>query len=141
MTFYTKILYFLLSFLLVFVVEGNSQSTQTSDNFKLLIFQGSDWCSKCIKLEKSILSDSAFTNYLMKNHIELQLIDFPQRKKQDIETKEKNKNLAEKYEFDGLFPTILLVNNNNNKKSKIIFNNQKTVELIEGINEKISVIK
>jgi thioredoxin-related protein len=141
MTFYTKILNILLPLLFAFVVVGRSQSTQSSENLKLLIFQGSDWCSKCIKLEKSILSDTMFTNYLSENHIELQLIDFPQRKKQDIETKERNKSIAEKHGFDGLFPTILLVNIDSEKKTKIIFNSQKTSEFIGEIEEKIQAIQ
>lgn len=141
MAFHTKILNILLPLLFAIVVIGRSQSLHSSDNYKLLIFQGSDWCSKCIKLEKSILSDTAFTNYLTKNHIELQLIDFPQRKKQDMETKERNKSIAEKHGFDGLFPTILLVNIESEKKTKIIFNSQKTAELIGEIEEKIRVIQ
>ncbi len=77
----------------------------------ILVFQGSDWCAPCIKLEKKIwLSDAFKNNY--KKHFVLLKADFPRRKKNALskEQEEKNKMLAESYNKNGHFPFVLILN-------------------------------
>lgn len=126
--------------LLTLSLQGYAKQSE-EDNLKLIIFQGSDWCSKCIKLEKTILSDSTFQKYLNQNNIDMELVDFPQRKKMDEIQKEKNKSIAEKYDFSGSFPTILLVNGEKNIVSSIVFNNQKVADFVVEIEQKLQSIK
>ena len=99
---------YLLSF--VFLVLGYTTYAQTeSKAFELIIFEGSDWCSNCVRLEKNVLSNPGFESFLLERNIKLKRIDFPQRKLLDKEHMAYNVSVAEKYLFDGVFPTLLLI--------------------------------
>jgi len=77
----------------------------------VLVFQGSDWCAPCIKLDKEIWSTQEFKNYAKDNFVMLQA-DFPKKKKNSLskEQTEKNKALAEKYNPKGYFPYVVVIN-------------------------------
>lgn len=77
--------------------------------FQLLVFEGSDWCHNCQRLEQSVLSDSLFIQEMGKMGIALQRVDFPQRKKLTKEQRQRNEALAQRYGFDGSFPSLVLV--------------------------------
>jgi len=102
----------------------------SSASFKILIFTGSDWCPNCRRLEKKILVDTAFINYT-KNRLLIEFADFPQHKKLDIATIERNKALAEKYQFKGIYPSIFILDQEGNKKGQIIYLNQSPKEFID----------
>ncbi len=74
----------------------------------LIVFEGSDWCVYCDKFNKEVLSDKTFTDYLQQKGITMVKVDFPQRIKQSREEKERNRRIAEKYAFEGVFPTIVI---------------------------------
>ena len=46
----------------------------------ILVFQGSDWCAPCIKLDREIWQSSEFIKYA-KDHYVLLKADFPKKKK------------------------------------------------------------
>jgi thioredoxin-related protein len=77
----------------------------------LLYFSGSDWCGICIKLKKTLFEDENFQKYASDNLILMQA-DFPRMKKnqQEEETKKQNESLAEKYNAEGIFPHLFLIN-------------------------------
>lgn len=77
-------------------------------NYELIIFEGSDWCASCRKFEKTILGDSVVKAFIKTNHLYLIKADFPQRKRMSEIEKRRNQELAEKYQFKGVFPTIIL---------------------------------
>jgi len=77
----------------------------------ILVFQGSDWCAPCIKLDTEVWSTEEFKTYA-KNHFVMLLADFP-RKKENVlsaEQQEKNNKLAEKYNGNGYFPFVVVLN-------------------------------
>ena len=74
----------------------------------LLDFTGSDWCGWCIKFDKETLSTDKFAEYA-KAHLELVVVDFPNKKPQSDDLKAANKALQKKYDVDG-FPTFVLLN-------------------------------
>jgi len=76
----------------------------------VLVFQGSDWCTPCIKLDKEILSTETFQNYAKENFILLKA-DFPRKKKNKLseEDQQFSNQLAEKYNSEGLFPRVLVL--------------------------------
>ncbi len=78
----------------------------------ILVFQGSDWCGPCIKLDKEIWSTDTFKNYA-KDHFVMLKADFPKRKKNKLvsEQQEKNNKLAEMYNKQGFFPHVVVLNN------------------------------
>ncbi|WP_078063383.1 thioredoxin family protein [Bacteroides ihuae] len=76
----------------------------------LLKFSGSDWCAPCIQLQKVIIDDPAFTSFANQKLL-LLLADFPRQKKNKLpkEQQEKNDQLAEKYNPEGEFPYMVLL--------------------------------
>jgi thioredoxin-related protein len=74
----------------------------------LLDFTGSDWCGWCIKFDKEALSTDKFADYA-KSHLELVVVDFPNKKPQSDALKADNKALGEKYGVDG-YPTFVVLN-------------------------------
>lgn len=78
----------------------------------ILVFQGSDWCAPCIKLDKEIWSTQEFIEYANEHYVMLKA-DFPRKKKNALEKEqqEKNNNLAEKYNKNGYFPFVVVLNN------------------------------
>ena len=82
----------------------------------ILVFQGSDWCAPCIKLDHEIWSTSAFKSYAKDHYIMLQA-DFPRKKKNSLsqEQTSANKVLAEKYNKRGIFPLVVLLDANGNE--------------------------
>ena len=92
----------------------NSLTIAQNQNKKIiLVFQGSDWCGPCIKLSKEIWSSEEFIAYSKKNYILIQA-DFPRKKKNALEIKQQKINnfLAEKYNSNGYFPLVVVLNKN-----------------------------
>lgn len=76
----------------------------------ILVFQGSDWCAPCIKLDKEIWSTEYFKEFASKNYVMLQA-DFPKRKKNILSEEQSTKNatLFEKYNKSGIFPFVVVM--------------------------------
>ncbi len=77
----------------------------------VLVFQGSDWCAPCIKLDKEVWSTEEFKTYAQDHFVMLQ-VDFPRRKKNKLskEQEDHNNKLAEKYNQNGYFPFVVVLN-------------------------------
>lgn len=76
----------------------------------LLVFSGSDWCAPCMKLEKNIWMSPEFQTEAQNSWI-IYKADFPKKKANQLspEMTEQNKKLAEKYNKDGSFPLVVLL--------------------------------
>lgn len=109
--------------------------SQTENKSILIKFSGSDWCIPCIKLQKKIIEDPKFQEYLSNNLLFVDA-DFPRKKnKISLETKNRNKELAEHYNPNGIFPLMVLVN----KEGKILkkwegFDDYTALDLIKELN-------
>ncbi len=92
--------------------ELAKQEATTSKQNVVLVFQGSDWCAPCIKLEKEIWSSETFKK-LTKDHFVMLKADFPRRKANKLseELAVQNAKLAEKYNNQGFFPLVVVLNN------------------------------
>ncbi|GAB5400314.1 MAG: thioredoxin family protein [Aureisphaera sp.] len=79
----------------------------------LLVFQGSDWCAPCIKLDKEIWSSDTFRSYAEDHFVMLQA-DFPRRKKNALPAslQQHNNSLAETYNPNGIFPFVVILDGN-----------------------------
>ncbi len=114
----------------------------SKSGYKLIIFEGSDWCRNCRRLEKEVFSKKEWTNFLDQYGIEVEKIDFPQRKKQRKEVKRYNSEIAEKYNFEGVFPTLILVDMNSEKYFKFAdYLNQTPQEIIDRLQNKMEALK
>lgn len=92
--------------------EAKTMASKSNQNI-VLVFQGSDWCGPCIKLDKEIWSTSEFQE-LAKNHFVMLQADFPRRKQNKLspELQEHNNALAEKYNPNGYFPFVVVLSSN-----------------------------
>lgn len=81
----------------------------------ILVFQGSDWCAPCIKLDREVWSTKAFKTYAKKNYIMLKA-DFPRKKSNALSESQTKANavLAEKYNKQGYFPFVVVLDSNGN---------------------------
>lgn len=77
----------------------------------VLVFQGSDWCAPCIRLDREIWSTESFQAYAKSNYVMLQA-DFPRRKQHALPEAlaEANAKLADEYNKNGVFPFVVVMN-------------------------------
>jgi thioredoxin-related protein len=77
----------------------------------VLVFQGSDWCAPCIKLDREIWTSDVFIDYANEHYVMLKA-DFPRKKQNKLseEQAEANAKLAETYNKRGFFPLVLVLN-------------------------------
>jgi len=134
----------LISFLFVLFTLTLSAQNKTNDFEKikekaaaenkniLLIFQGSDWCAPCMKLEKEIWSSDEFKTYAA-NHLVVYKADFPRKKENqpDSEQVKFNKQLAEKYNSKGFFPYVAVLDPNGKVLGETGYKKLSPAEYIE----------
>ena len=98
----------------------------------ILVFQGSDWCAPCIKLSKEIWSTEYFIEYSNKNYVLLQA-DFPRKKKNSLSENQQKVNnfLAEKYNPNGYFPFVVVLDKSGNVLGKIGYKKTTPQEYIK----------
>lgn len=77
----------------------------------VLVFQGSDWCAPCIKLDREVWSTESFKKYAEDHYVMLQA-DFPRKKKNALSEAQTKANavLAETYNKNGIFPFVVVLN-------------------------------
>lgn len=99
----------------------------------LLVFSGSDWCAPCIKLDKKVWQSEEFKK--VANDWILLKADFPNKKANQLSAEQTthNKKLAEKYNKDGNFPLVLLIDSNGKTIGITGFKNIDAVSYIEHI--------
>ena len=89
-------------------------SISKADNKPIvLVFAGSDWCAPCIKLERNIWQSKIFVSYSNEHYV-LYKADFPRKKANQLtaDVKEQNNKLAERYNPNGHFPLVVVLNSN-----------------------------
>ena len=104
----------------------------------LMIFSGSDWCPACIRLQKKVLSDNTFKEFMDKNLV-LLIVDFPQRKMPDKIDALQNEKLAELYNTNSTFPKLLIFAPGKSSQTEIFYVNQNASEFIAKVKEIISL--
>lgn len=87
------------------------ETSKTTHQHILLYFSGSDWCRPCIRLSKEVLNTKEFKDFAGKNLLILQ-VDFPRGRNLTREEVLENIQLAEKYNPDGVFPLLVLLDDN-----------------------------
>jgi thioredoxin-related protein len=95
----------------------------------LLVFSGSDWCARCIELEKMVWQSDAFKTEAKKSWVLLRA-DFQQKKgnPEPVDVNDMKIILAEKYNRDGFFPYIVLLDKNGKVLGKSGFEEFATAE-------------
>ena len=104
----------------------------------ILVFQGSDWCAPCMKLDKQIWSDPKFQEYA-EDHFVMVKVDFPRRKKNALsqEQSQANAQMADKYNPQGIFPLVVLLDPDENVLGTTGYRNaspEEYIQILESIN-------
>lgn len=98
----------------------NSLSKAKEEHKKVLFFfSGSDWCSPCVKFKRKYIDSEDFIAFASSNLI-LFNADFPRQKKNALSKEQisENEKLAEKYNPNGQFPLIILLDENGKTVTK-----------------------
>ncbi|MDO1511609.1 thioredoxin family protein [Maribacter confluentis] len=101
----------------------------------VLVFQGSDWCTPCIKLDRSVWSTKEFREYANDHYVMLQA-DFPRKKSNALPIQQLNKNkaLAEKYNGNGIFPFVVVMDATGKVYGETSYKKLSPVEYINELN-------
>jgi len=114
-----------------------SQSKETGKPV-LMVFSGSDWCKPCIMLREQIFVQDRFSEWA-KNNVVCVCLDFPAQKKNRLPQvlQEQNESLAERFNPNGIFPLVVLLNSNETVLGSLGYLDVAPVEYIKEI-EKIT---
>lgn len=74
----------------------------------LIDFTGSDWCSACVRLRRTVLDSPAFLEFSSTRFV-LMEVDLPRRKSFDQKLLRRNEEIANRYGVGG-FPTLMVIN-------------------------------
>jgi thioredoxin-related protein len=98
----------------------------------LLVFSGSDWCGPCIKLDNIVWKSEDFKTEAEKNWV-LYKADFPKKKANQLQAEiaENNNKLAEKYNKNGSFPLVILLDKTGKVLGMTGFKNIGSVDYIQ----------
>jgi len=105
------IFYFLLQPLVWLDNINDAQKLAAGSHQLILVyFSGSDWCVPCIRLRKDLLESEIFGQYAA-TQLLLVRADFPRNRKNRLSPAQVkiNEALAERYNPDGKFPYILVL--------------------------------
>jgi thioredoxin-related protein len=110
--------------------EAKATATEQNKNI-LLVFSGSDWCGPCIKLDKNVWQSADFKTYADEKLVLLRA-DFPKKKGNALPEDIKNENLAlaEKYNKDGFFPLVVVLDKTGKVLAKKGYENQSATKYI-----------
>jgi len=95
----------------------------------LLVFSGSDWCARCMELEKTVWSSEQFKSESKKTWVLLRA-DFLQKKgiPDPVDVNDPKMILTEKYNRDGFFPFFVMIDKYGKVISKSGFEDLATAE-------------
>lgn len=81
----------------------------------LMVFSGSDWCKPCIRLKREVFETETFISFA-KDNLSLLVLDFPRYKKNKLEpeVREHHESLAGKYNPNGEFPLVVILDPDGN---------------------------
>ncbi|RYJ42553.1 thioredoxin family protein [Flavobacterium beibuense] len=112
------------------VDEAKALAARENKNI-VLVFSGSDWCAPCIKLDRNIWQSEEFKNESSRKWVLLKA-DFPKKKQNALlqAQQEHNDKLAEKYNQEGNFPLVVVIDKTGKVLGKTGFKNISPKEYI-----------
>lgn len=110
--------------------EAKALAARENKNI-ILVFSGSDWCAPCIKLDKNIWQSAEFKSESSRKWVLLKA-DFPKKKQNALPEAQQNLNnqLAEKYNSEGYFPLVVVIDKTGKVLGKTGFKNITPKEYI-----------
>ena len=91
-------------------LEEAQAIAQATDKAIVMVFAGSDWCAPCKLFKRTVLSEDAFLRDAKDDYVVVYL-DYPSKKRNQLPAEQKayNNALAERYNEQGVFPRIYLL--------------------------------
>jgi thioredoxin-related protein len=116
-------------------IEEAKTEAKISNKNILLVFSGSDWCAPCIKLDRTIFQTEVFKAEAAKKWV-LVKADFPKKKGNALSEAqtESNKKLAEKYNKEGNFPLVVLLDASGKVLGITGYKNVSPIEYVQLLN-------
>jgi len=113
--------------------QAKELATKENKNI-IMIFSGSDWCAPCIRLDKNIWQSEEFKKVADEKWVLLKL-NFPRKKANQLSEEQTahNRVLAEKYNREGSFPLVIVLQPDGKVLGKLGFKNVSPSEYIEMI--------
>jgi thioredoxin-related protein len=113
--------------------EAKKTASEQNKNI-VIVFSGSDWCAPCIKLEKNVWQSEVFKKESEEKWV-LVKANFPRKKANELpkEQTDHNRQLAEKYNIEGSFPLVVVLDSNGKILGKMGFKNVSPEEYIKMI--------
>ncbi|RYD84610.1 MAG: thioredoxin family protein [Sphingobacteriales bacterium] len=108
--------------------DAAKKQAATSGKNILLVFSGPEWCKNCTKLDTLVWESTEFKAEAEKNWVLLRA-DFAQKKgmPEPVDVNDTKMILTEKYNRDGFFPFIVLLDKTGKKLGKVGYENFETV--------------
>lgn len=115
--------------------EARSLASEANRNI-LLVFSGSDWCAPCIKLDRKVWQSQEFKSSVKQNWVLLKA-DFPRKKSNKLSKEQTalNAELAEKYNKNGIFPLVVVLDSDGNILGQTSYKNITTSEYVALLKE------
>lgn len=115
--------------------EAKQLANEENKNI-IIVFSGSDWCAPCIKLDRNVWQSEAFKKVAYENWIIVKA-DFPRKKANQLEDAQmtKNRKMAEKYNIEGSFPLVVILDKSGKVLGKMGFKNVSSEEYVKMIQE------
>lgn len=116
-------------------LEAAKQQARQENKQLLIVFQGSDWCAPCMKLNREVFESAYFKDYAASHYVLLQA-DFPRKKGNQLspELQQQNNELAAKYNKEGYFPLVVVFDKNLNLIGKTGYKKMAPEAYIEHLN-------
>ena len=115
-------------------LEKAAQLAKQENKLIFMNFSGSDWCRACMVLKQSILNTPEFESFANDKLILLD-VDFPRMKRNRLSKAQTkyNEKLAEKYNKEGQFPTIIILDSDLNIVAKTGYKRLSPAEYVNHI--------
>lgn len=112
--------------------EEAKKIAETEGKDIVMVFSGLDWCAPCIKLDKQIWQSEEFKKESSEKWI-LVKVNFPRKTANKLSEEQMNHNreLAEKYNNEGSFPLVILLNSKGKALGKVGYKNVSPNEYIK----------
>ena len=117
--------------LTVTTLEEARAIAEATDKAILMVFAGSDWCAPCKAFKRSVLDGEAFRTG-GKDDFVVVYLDFPSKKRNQLPAEQKayNDGLAERYNEQGVFPRIYLLDAGGETIGEMKFAGQTAEEFV-----------
>jgi thioredoxin-related protein len=108
--------------------DAAKRQAASSGKHILLVFSGPEWCGNCTKLDTLVWDSPEFKAEAKENWVLLRA-DFAQKKgmPEPVDVNDTKMILTEKYNRDGFFPFIVLLDKNGKRLGRTGYENLDTV--------------